>query len=287
MSLSKAPLYLSKLQLHGNIWLAADIHLGPNSPKTAQAFYDFLLKARQEADALILCGDIFHAWVGSDLAMEPPGWLALAIQHFRQACQDIPIFFMRGNRDFLLDSRFARYVGAQLLDDQIILKTDLQSLVLTHGDELCTDDLKYQQFRQRVRNNTVQSWFLKLPLKWRLAIAGGLRQRSRKQQQTTSSYIGDVNEQSCIDLLNQHSQFLLIHGHTHRPAIHRLTQASGPNLTRIVLPDWEFEHSQPTRGGWLVLSQTGQIELHRLHQPTLRFTLHHTAQSSISGTTVR
>lgn len=272
MSSSKVLPSSSKLQLHGNIWLAADIHLGPYSPKTAQAFYHFLLKARREADALILCGDIFHAWVGADLALDPPNWLAQAIHHFRQASQDIPIFFMRGNRDFLLDARFAHFVGAQLLADQIILKTDQHQLVLTHGDELCTDDLTYQRFRKRVRNPTIQKLFLKLPLRWRLAIAGGLRQRS-KNQQHIESYITDVNEHSCIQLLEQQAESLLVHGHTHRPALHRLTRAQGPDLSRIVLPDWELDQTQPTRGGWLVLAQSGQIELHRLHHATLRLTL--------------
>lgn len=273
MSSSKAPPYLSKLQLHGNVWLAADMHLGPNSPKTAQAFYEFLHKARREASALILCGDIFNAWVGADLAIEPPSWLAQAIHHFRQFSQDTPLFFMRGNRDFLLDARFAHYVGAQLLDDQIILKTDLHRLILSHGDELCTDDSSYQRFRQRVRNKHLQYWFLKLPLRWRLAIAGGLRQRSHKQQQQLAPYISDVNEQSAIDLLEQHGQWLLIHGHTHRPAIHRLERTEGSSLTRIVLPDWELDHTDPTRAGWVVLEQGGTIELHRLHHPTLRLKL--------------
>lgn len=273
MSSSKALPSSSKLQLHGNVWLAADIHLGPNSPKTAQAFYNFLIKARREADALILCGDIFHAWIGADLALEPPNWLAQALHHFRQTSQDLPLFFMRGNRDFLLDARFANFVGAQLLADQIILTTDQQQLVLTHGDELCTDDVAYQRFRKRVRNQRIQTMFLKLPLRWRLAIAGGLRQRSKAQQQQIESYITDVNELSCIQLLEQHAESLLVHGHTHRPALHRLQRAEGPDLSRIVLPDWELDHSQPTRGGWLVLTQSGHIELHRLHHPTLRLKL--------------
>lgn len=263
---------LSKLQLQGDVWLVADIHLGPYSPKTAHAFYQFLQQAQREAKALILCGDIFHAWIGADQALDPPPWLAHAIFHFRQTAQDLPLFFMRGNRDFLLDSRMAHYVGAQMLDDQIILQTDHHRLLLTHGDELCTDDQSYQTFRRRVRNKKLQRLFLALPLLWRQRIAGGLRKKSQKKQENLALSITDVNTDSCIQLLQKHGETLLVHGHTHRPALHRM-QDNDQSYSRIVLPDWEFDHSQPTRSGWLALQSDGQIALHRQHQPTLRLRL--------------
>lgn len=269
MSSSKTLPLLSKLQLHGTVWIAADIHLGPHSPKTSQAFYQFLDQAKQHADALILCGDIFHAWVGADQAIDPPAWLAHAVYHFRRTAMDLPIFFMRGNRDFLLDGHFAHYVGAQMLDDQLILQTDHHRLLLTHGDELCTDDQRYQRFRRRVRNKKLQRFFLRLPLAWRERIAGGLRQQSQKQQQYLPQSITDVNEQACMDLLQQHHEQVLVHGHTHRPALHRLENG----FSRIVLPDWEYDHSEPSRSGWITLEADGQIAFHRLHHPTLRFKL--------------
>lgn len=251
------------------------MHLGPHSPKTANAFYQFLKQAKQDAQALILCGDIFNAWIGSDLAIEPPPWLAHAIYHLRDAALDLPIYLMRGNRDFLLDVRFAQYVGAQMLDDQILLQTDHHQMLLTHGDELCTDDKAYQAFRRKVRNQKIQKLFLKLPILWRQRIAGGLRKKSAATQKNTAHYlISDVNEASCIKLLEQHHQKILIHGHTHRPALHRMQAQDGSSaLSRIVLPDWEYDHSTPTRSGWLALQDDGQIALHRLHQPTLRFRL--------------
>lgn len=267
------PALLNKLQLHGNVWLAADIHLGPHSPKTANAFYQFLKQAQYNADALILCGDIFHAWIGADYALDPPPWLAHAIYHFRNTALATPIYFMRGNRDFLLEQRLAQYVGAHLLDDQIILQTDHHQLVLTHGDELCTDDVSYQRFRHYVRNPKVQSLFLRLPLLWRQRIAGGLRKKSHKKQKQQAHYIGDVNENSCIQLLQQHHELLLVHGHTHRPALHRMQDTQGNTYSRLVIPDWEYDHSAPTRSGWLELQADGQIALHRLHQPTVRFKL--------------
>lgn len=255
------------------MWLAADIHLGPDGPKTAEAFYQFLQQARQQADALILCGDIFNSWIGADLALKPPKWLAQTLYHFKSTTTDMPIFFMRGNRDFLLNADFAQSVGAKMLDDQIILQTDHTQLLLTHGDELCTNDTAYQAFRKKVRSKYLQQFFLKLPLSWRVSIAGGLRSQSKKKQQQMAMSISDVNEHSCIQLMQQYHQDLLVHGHTHRPALHKMQDQSGKKYTRIVLPDWEYDHDQPNRSGWLAFQADGQIALHRLHQPTLRFKL--------------
>lgn len=273
MSSSKAPALLNKLYLHGNVWIAADIHLGPHSPKTASAFFEFLNKAQKEADALILCGDIFNAWIGSDLALEPPRWLAQAIMHFRKTTETLPLFFMRGNRDFLLDSRFAHFVGATLLDDQIIIKTDHCHFILTHGDELCTDDQDYQKYRKRVHNPTIQRLFLKLPLSWRQRIAMDLRKKSKKKQRHLSYEISDVNTESCLQLLHEQHQFLLVHGHTHRPALHTMRDVNGQKFGRYVIPDWECDHNSPTRSGWLAFNQDGTIAMHREHQPTIRFLL--------------
>ncbi len=273
-SLLSQPALLSKLQLHGEVWLAADIHLGPNSPKTAHAFYQFLKQAKHESNGLILCGDIFNTWIGSDLAIDPPPWLARAVHNFRDVALDLPLFFMRGNRDFLLDARFAHYVGAQMLDDQFILQTDQHRLLVTHGDELCTDDRAYQKYRRLVHNEKLQQFFLKLPLLWRHRIANGLRKNSSKKQQgVVPSTISDVNENSCMRLLEQQNQTVLVHGHTHRPALHRMQNTAGQNFSRIVLPDWDYEQSSATRSGWLALQTNGQIALHRQHQPTLRFKL--------------
>lgn len=264
---------LNKLRLHGEVWLAADIHLGPNGPKTAAAFYQFLQQASQQSNALILCGDIFNSWIGADYALNPPHWLEQAITHFKKTTTELPIFFMRGNRDFLLDTHFAKSVGAQLLDDQLILQTDHVQLLLTHGDELCTDDLAYQAFRKKVRGKKLQQFFLKLPLSWRLRIAGGLRKQSGKKQKEMAISISDVNEFSCMQLLRHHHQHLLVHGHTHRPDLHKMQDQNGKKYTRLVIPDWEYDYSQPTRSGWVALQADGQIALHRLHQPTLRFKL--------------
>lgn len=249
----------NELCLRGNTWIAADIHLGPNSPKTAACFYQFLLKAEQNCDQLLLCGDIFNAWIGDELAQQPPPWLADAMQSMRHFSHQRPLYLMRGNRDFLLGHDFAYAVGAQLLPDQIIIHQGKLRFLLTHGDELCTDDQAYQRFRKLVRAPWVQKLFYQLPLTSRQKLANFFRQRSKKSGQYKPMSITDVSPLSCQQLLYANQLRLLIHGHTHRPAIHSLDQTK--NTYRVVIPDWECEHSEPSRFGWVsILNNT--LHLH-------------------------
>src|SRR5690606_10130653 len=142
----------NKLAIPGVLWVASDIHLGTAVPQTARAFYAFLEQARHQADALILCGDIFDAWIGDDPALcTPPGWLAQALAQLRATAQAMPLYLVRGNRDFLMGQALADALGARLLDAPAVLDTDAGAILLAHGDEFCTDDLAYQRFRRIVR----------------------------------------------------------------------------------------------------------------------------------------
>jgi len=245
---------LSKLVLSGTTWIAADIHLGPQGPATASHFYDFLRQAEQECDTLILCGDIFHVWVGDDQTHSPEPWLASAIQALRGFSSKKPLYLMRGNRDFLLGEAFAASVGATLLPDELHIVSPAGEFWLTHGDELCLDDQAYQRFRRIVRKPWVQGLFLAFPLAWRRGIANYFRQRSRQAGRYKNSVITDVSPQAWHDLLTRQGLSVLVHGHTHRPSIHHNTT---DGLHRIVLPDWEFDHSKPTRSGWLSVDDSG------------------------------
>lgn len=249
---------MNKLVLSGVTWVAADIHLGPQGPATASLFYSFLQQAERECDALILCGDIFHVWVGDDQARAPEPWLAHAIQALQAFARHKPLYFMRGNRDFLLGASFARHVGATLLPDELPVSSPAGDFWLTHGDELCTDDHAYQRFRRTVRHPLVQRLFLACPLAWRRGIANYFRRRSQQAGQYKSAMITDVNPLAWQALLALHGLSVLVHGHTHRPADHLTPDGK----RRIVLPDWEADHSQPVRGGWLVVDTEGL----RLHQ---------------------
>jgi len=252
----------NRLILAGTVWLASDIHLGPDVPRTASVFQRFLQEACAQADALILCGDIFDAWIGDDAALDTPDpWLAQAMQGMRDVSSRIPLWLGRGNRDFLLGQRFAKAVGASILPDSVLLDTDTGPVLLSHGDEYCTDDAGYQRFRRIVRQPLVQGLFLKLSLATRRRIAGWARARSKASNQYKAMDIMDVTPAAIAQAFARSEAHDKVHGHTHRPAIHELEVAGTPRR-RIVLPDWDFDHAEPPRGGWLSISATGM----RLHE---------------------
>lgn len=257
-SSSKAPRWLNKQALRGTVWIASDIHLGEAVPKTALAFYDFLELARRHADALILCGDLFDAWIGDDHALrDPPGWLAGAQAELRATAQAIPLWLAHGNRDFLMGRALADALGARLLDTPTVLHTDAGPILLAHGDEYCTDDLAYQRFRRIVRTPWIQKAFLALPLGVRRAIAARARARSRQARRTKTMAIMDVNPAAIGQALRAAGCQTLIHGHTHRPALHALTLDDGRTARRYVLPDWDFDHAAAPRGGWIEIDAAG------------------------------
>jgi UDP-2,3-diacylglucosamine hydrolase len=252
---------LNNLTLRGDLWIASDIHLGADIPNTAQAFYDFLALARRQAQGLILCGDIFDAWIGDDHALhQPPDWLATALTHLRQTAHAIPVYLSRGNRDFLMGDALAAALGAHLLPAPVLIDTRAGVILLAHGDEYCTDDLAYQRFRQIVHTAWIQQLFLSLPLSWRRAIADWARARSRQARHHKPMQIMDVNPQAVCQALRSADSRVLIHGHTHQPALHTLT-IDGQAAQRWVLPDWDFDHDSKGRGGWISISQAG-IQAH-------------------------
>jgi len=248
---------LNKQALRGTVWVASDIHLGEAVPKTARAFYDFLDRARRHADALVLCGDIFDAWIGDDHALrEPPAWLAAALDELRATAGAIPLWLARGNRDFLMGCALADALGARLLDAPVVLDTDAGPVLLAHGDEFCTDDLAYQRFRRIVRTPWIQHVFLALPLGLRRAIAARARARSRQARKAKPMAIMDVNPAAVARALREAGCDTLIHGHTHRPAVHAL-DLDGRAARRYVLPDWECDRDAPPRGGWIEIDASG------------------------------
>ncbi|MEO6986633.1 MAG: UDP-2,3-diacylglucosamine diphosphatase [Paralcaligenes sp.] len=248
---------MNKLRLAGPIWLASDIHLGPQTPATQRVFHAFLDQARTQADSLLLCGDVFDAWIGDDLALNaPPSWLAQTLQKLNQVATTIPLWLGRGNRDFLMGPQLAQHLGARLLPDTCCLVTDFGDILLSHGDEYCTDDHAYQRFRRIVRNPVVQRLFLSLNLNLRRKIAQWARSRSMAANHDKSMHIMDVAPHTIAHAFNASGIHMMVHGHTHRPAIHSV-QIGAQSCTRIVLPDWDYDHAQPPRGGWLCINQSG------------------------------
>ncbi|WP_073107256.1 UDP-2,3-diacylglucosamine diphosphatase [Pollutimonas bauzanensis] len=250
---------MNKIPLAGTVWVASDIHLGPDTPATARAFHLFLDKACAQADALLLCGDIFDAWIGDDFALaSPPEWLSQTLDKLARVSARMPLWLGRGNRDFLMGEALARRVGARLLPDTVCLATDSGPVLLSHGDEYCVADAGYQRMRRIVRNPAVQKAFLSLSLKLRRGIADWARKRSMAANRQKSPGIMDVDQGAIEQAFLDSGVETLVHGHTHRPAVHRLT-VGGQARSRIVLPDWDCDHAGAPRGGWLAIDRHGPV----------------------------
>jgi UDP-2,3-diacylglucosamine hydrolase len=247
---------LNKIALPGTIWVASDLHLGPATPATSEAFLGFLEAAAAEASALLLPGDIFDAWIGDDVIRQAPPWLARVLDALRRTAAAIPVWLGRGNRDFLMGRELAEAVGARLLPEPALLDTDYGLVLLTHGDELCIDDATYQQFRSMVRDPAWQEDFLGKSIPERMALAQQARGESQAATQAKDADIMDVNPGAVEALFRDTGVATLVHGHTHRPDRHVLDVA-GKRRERWVLPDWDCDHARPPRGGWLAIDRDG------------------------------
>lgn len=254
---SRKPKSFNKLALpEGPVWLASDLHLGADTPATQQAFLSFLRQAADEAAAVLLPGDIFNVWVGDDAIADPPPWLAEALAAMKTAASRLPLYLGRGNRDFLMGRRLARELGAHLLPDVVLLQTPRVPVLLSHGDEYCTDDRAYQRWRAVARNPLLQKLFLASSLAWRQGFARKARARSMQAKRSTPLDIMDVSPDAVDAALRKTGASIVVHGHTHRPA-HHVFAVDGRRCERWVLPDWELDRAGPRRGGWLVIDKDG------------------------------
>lgn len=196
--------------------------------------------AGTRADAVFILGDLFEAWVGDDAAREP-GFEADCAQVLRAAAAARPVFFLAGNRDFLVGAGLAQATGLTLLADPTVFSFGTRRWLLSHGDALCLDDTDYLAFRDKVRAAPWQQEFLSLPLATRRTIARGLRAESEELKRADRVY-ADVDTAAALAWLRAADAPVLVHGHTHKPAEHALDAAH----RRIVLSDWDAE-AQPPR----------------------------------------
>jgi UDP-2,3-diacylglucosamine hydrolase len=213
----------------------SDLHLDPSRPRITALFLDFLAGEARRAEALYILGDLFEAWVGDDDPGEPGASVCAALQAL--SASGVAVYLMRGNRDFLFGPDMARRCGARLLPDPCVVDLHGQATLLMHGDLLCSDDLAYQAFRSQVRDPAWQAQFLAQPLAARQAFAAQARAASQKHQAGVSETITDVAAGTVQAVMAAHGVDRLIHGHTHRPAIHALDVAGRP-ARRVVLGDW-------------------------------------------------
>jgi UDP-2,3-diacylglucosamine hydrolase len=222
----------------------ADLHLDPARPAITELFEDFLASEEvRSADALYILGDLVEAWIGDDDDAELPQRIADATRAMRDA--GVPVYFMVGNRDFLLGETYAARAGMILLDDGTVHDIHGHATLLMHGDVLCTDDVAYQAVRQQVRNPQWQAQILSMPLDARRAFATKAREDSRKHTGSIMESIMDVNADAVASSMRKAGVTRLIHGHTHRPAVHTF-HMDGKTAERIVLGDW-YEHGSVLR----------------------------------------
>ena len=241
----------------------SDLHLTAAMPKTAQAFFDFLSREGSRTQQLYLLGDIFEYWAGDDDIGEPFNRRVIAA--LRTASDaGVQIFWIAGNRDFLVGAAFAQAAGLTLLTEPHVATIAGLPVVLVHGDAMCTDDHAYMAFREQVRNPEWQRLFLERPLAERKAIIAGMREGSREAQRDKPMEIMDVNADEVAKLFAASGVPTMIHGHTHRPASHRSIDG-----TRHVLSDWDCDQAdmgpgRSARGGWLAMTADGQLHRHTL-----------------------
>jgi UDP-2,3-diacylglucosamine hydrolase len=218
----------------------SDLHLDASRPQATALLLALLAGEARQAQALYLLGDVFEAWVGDDDPGEPGASVCTALRALAES--GVPVFLMRGNRDFLFGPAMAERCGARLLPDPCVVDLHGRPTLLMHGDLLCTDDTAYQQFRSQVRDSDWQANFLAQPLAERQAFAAKARAASARHQAGVSEAITDVNPEAVVEVMARHGVDRLIHGHTHRPAIHALT-VHGQPATRVVLGDWYTQGS--------------------------------------------
>ncbi len=214
----------------------SDLHLSPERPAIGALFVDFLRTRAERAEALYILGDLFEYWLGDDTVGMPE--LAPLIDGLRRlADAGVPVHVMHGNRDFLMASGFERASGCQLLPDPSTIDLHGTRVVLTHGDLLCTDDTQYQEVRRTVRDPAWQREVLAKSIPERIALAKRARDQSEKVVAGNKPEIMDVTPAAVDDMLRRYRAQDMIHGHTHRPAVHRFTLDGAP-ARRVVLGDW-------------------------------------------------
>jgi UDP-2,3-diacylglucosamine hydrolase len=239
----------------------SDVHLQANMPRTTRAFLGFLGTQARQASALYLLGDLFEYWAGDDDIDSP--YARGIINAIRELTDSgVAVYWMAGNRDFLVGEGFAAATGVTLLPDPSIVDFEGQPVVLSHGDAACTDDEAYMQFRALVRSQAWQQQFLSMPLDERKRAIEGMRLQSKAALRDKPAEIMDVNEDDIAVLFEQYKSRVIIHGHTHRPAGHWYGKGADCRA-RYVLPDWDCD-ATPARGGWISIDFNGVVRRHAL-----------------------
>ena len=232
----------------------SDLHLSAERPDITSLFIEFLNNEARQAEALYILGDLFEAWLGDDMVLPEYAEAIAAMKALSDS--GVPVFIMHGNRDFLLGEKFTEMSGTTLLDDLTTIDLYGTPTLLLHGDTLCTDDVEYQKFRAMVRNPAWQQQMLALSPQERLKLAREYREMSQAETGNKAEDIMDVNQQTLEQVMQTEGIYHMIHGHTHRPAIHNFEVNSLP-ARRIVLGDWYQQ-------GSMLVCDSKNCELHTI-----------------------
>ena len=213
----------------------SDLHLEADRPDIADQFLRFMETDALHADALYILGDLFESWVGDDDPNEHYAWIKQALKKLTR--KNVRVFFMHGNRDFMIGERFAEETGVRILSDPEVIDLHGDRVLISHGDAYCTDDHEYQAVRKMTRDPAWQAMMLQKSLEERLAFAAQARQASMARGGAIDEEITDVNQGAIEEALRQAGVVIMLHGHTHRPAVHEFS-LDGEPAKRIVLGDW-------------------------------------------------
>lgn len=235
--------------MNHEILFISDLHITLEKPEVTKLFLGFLNNRARKASSLYILGDFFDAWIGDDDPTPPNNIIREQLKVLTDS--GTKVYLQQGNRDFLVGERFCTETGVELMQDYVVIDLFGEPTLLMHGDLLCTDDTDYLAFREKTRKQEWQQDVLSKPLFVRLLVSRWYRIRSHFHKQKKSGEIKDVNQQSVIDTMREYKVLRLIHGHTHRPAVHDF-EIDAKTAQRFVLPDWK--HGTP---GVLCWNQDG------------------------------
>ena len=229
-----------------DILFISDLHLSEKRPELVEGFINFCSNKAIKANSLYILGDLFDAYLGDD---DKNSTLQIVISELKKLnTNNVKVFFMRGNRDFLVDQEFSQLSNSEIILDPKILDFYEKKILLMHGDLLCTDDKEYMEFRKYIQSKKIKNEILSKPLPDRVKLSNSLRAKSKSANATKSDDIMDVNQFSVIRTMKSHNVKILIHGHTHRPMVHKINEING---SRCVLGDWD------KHGWYLKLNKMG------------------------------
>ena len=212
----------------------SDLHLDKTRPNTTKCFVKFITDRSPTMENLYILGDFVESWVGDD---DPADGVIDAFEILKYISKKTKIYFMHGNRDFMISSKICNKYGMELIDDPQLVNLYDKRVLLMHGDTLCVDDIKYQEFRKLVRNKSWQTQMMQKSLEERLKIANDLRNKSSNETTYKDEFIMDVNENEVKKCFVKSGADIIIHGHTHRPMVHKV-KIDDREFRRVVLGDW-------------------------------------------------